>query len=423
MKEEFLYYLWGHKLIANYDLITTTKEQISIVKTGLRNTNEGPDFLEAQIKIGNKLWVGHVEMHVKASDWYLHKHEEDINYDPVILHVVWEKDAAIYTKTNEEIPTLELQHFISKDLVNTYKSLMQSKKKWIPCQDSIGQIDPFIVSNWKERLFFERLENKANHIQASLEASQNNYEAILVSYIAKYFGTKTNADAFYNLLQSFDFCIVKKVRFDLKQIEAILFGQSGLLNNTHEEPYFNELKTEYEYLSYKFNLQPMLGNQFQFFRMRPTNFPTIRLAQLAALLYKHQHLFSELIKIDSLQDFYTFFKLETSSFWDTHFTFSSTSKWSKKQLTKAFIDILIINAILPLKLVYLKNQGKPFQEEILFISQQLKSEKNSIITNYSKLGLASNNAMDSQALIELKNNYCTKKQCLHCAIGLQIIKS
>lgn len=423
MKEEFLYYVWQYQLFYKTANKTIDNQEITILKSGVRNKNSGPDFLNAHVKIGDETWVGNVEMHVKSSDWYVHNHEKDSNYDAVILHVVWEHDVEVFTKNNQPIPTVELKNCIDKELIIKYHQLINDAKRWIPCEQQIHQIEPFLLNNWLERLYFERLEQKSEFIKELLQKTNFDFEAVLFRLLAKNFGLKINGEGFYKLSSSLDFSIVQKVRFDEIQLSALLFGQAGFLEEELEIPFHNQLRTEYQYLKHKYRLQSISKNNFQFFRMRPPNFPTIRLAQLINLIFKNQNLFSKIIEINEKEDFYKLFHVEVLEFWKTHFTFEKTSKKSAKKLTKSFMDLLLINTIIPMKFVYLQTKTDFDEETILQLIQQISPEKNSIIEAFSNLKITSANAMETQALIELKNNYCTKKRCLQCAIGIKLVRN
>jgi hypothetical protein len=421
MKEDFLHYLWKHKKIITKNLKTTTGELVTIKNVGKHNHNTGPDFFNAQLEIGKQLWAGNLEIHIKSSDWYLHNHETDSNYDNVILHVVWEHDTEIFRKDNTQIPTLELKHYIAPEALNSYQKLFSTSQKWINCENDFASIKEFTISNWLERLYFERLERKANNITLVLEQSTNNWEAVLFKMLAKNFGLKVNGEAFASIANAFDFSIIRKQQSKLLSIEALFFGQAELLNIDCQEPYYLELEKEYLFLKQKFNLSTVGVTPLQFFRLRPPNFPTIRLSQLANVYYKHQNVFSKLIEAKTLEDFYTLFTVETSLFWETHYTFDKASKATKKKLTKNFIDLLLINTIVPLKFSYARHLGKSIDEEILQLLQQIDSEKNSIVNKFNSLKKVSHSALDSQALIQLKTEYCDKNKCLQCAIGNQLL--
>lgn len=422
MKEEFLYYIWQYKLFAKRDLRTTEKQQIMIVKSGIQNKNAGPDFLNGQVKIDTQLWAGNIEMHVRSSDWYVHKHEEDVNFDAVILHVVWEHDAVVFMKNNAPMPTIELKNFVDDKLMLNYKSLMYSQQSWILCENQIANLEAFLVDNWLERLYFERLEQKAIFIKELLQETNYNFETVLFQLIAKNFGLKVNGDSFLQLAKSIDFLILRKVSFNEQQLTALFFGQAGFLEKEVEESYYQQLKKEYEYLKHKYKLEPIANAQFQFFRMRPQNFPTIRIAQLASLFFTHQNLFSKLMRITKKEEFYTLFSFTIQAFWKTHYTFESMSKKSPKRLSKSFIDLILINTIIPLKFVYLQSRGALDEDEIMQLIKQVSSEKNSIISKFLELKMKSKNALESQALLELKNNYCINKRCLQCAIGNNLLR-
>lgn len=423
MNEDFLHYVWKHQLFSKIKLQTSELNNVEIISAGLHNTNSGPDFLNAKLKIDAVLWAGHVEIHVKSSDWYVHQHENDANYDAVILHVVWENDVAVFGKNNSTLPTLELQYLVDKNLLNQYQNLFSKKERWIPCENSITTIDSFVFENWKERLFFERLEEKSVLIHQLLKTSNNNYEAVLFKLLAKNFGLKTNGEAFLNFANSIDFSIVRKLQNDAFKLEALFFGQAGFLEKASEEKYVIELQKEYNYLKHKFKLTSIFNGQLQFFRMRPTNFPTIRIAQLTALYAKHQNLFSKLIKLEKLEDFYMLFSVEVNDFWKTHYTFKSVSKKSAKKLTKSFVNLLLINTIVPLKFNYLKSRGEVEEHDFLKLIQQIKPEKNSVIDKFGELNISTKNAFETQALLQLKNNYCAKKRCLQCAIGNNLLRN
>lgn len=423
MKEDFLHYVWKYKLFVLKNLQTTSNESIDIVKSGTHNYNSGPDFLNAALKIGAQRWFGNVEIHLKSSDWFAHNHEKDPNYDAVILHVVWEDDVAVYAKNNQPLPTLVLKGKIDKLLLDNYLQLIHSKSKWIPCENEIADVDSFLFENWKERLYFERLERKANEIKTILEDNNSDFEATLFVLLCKNFGLKVNGAAFLQLANSFDFSILKKIRTNKLQFTALLFGQAGFLMDTIEDSYFNSLKIEYNFLQQKFNLKPISKQYFSFFRMRPTNFSTIRIAQLIALYFAHQHLFLQLMEAKTKEDFYKIFDFRIDDFWKNHFTFDKVSKkTSTKKISKAFVDLLLINTVIPLKFLYQKSRGEVVEDEFIALLKSLKSEKNSITEKFTSLNVVSKNAFDSQALLQLKNEYCTLKKCLHCVVGQRVLK-
>ena len=422
MNEDFLYYVWKYKLFSKNNIKTTDNEVLTVLKSGIHNKNSGPDFLNSELKIENQLWVGNVEIHIKSSDWYLHNHEIDANYDAVILHVVWEDDATIYMKNNKSLPTLILKNLVDKAVFVNYQQLFSKEQRWIPCQSEIASVDNFIFNNWKERLFFERLERKSNLIKETLIEENNNYEAVLFQLLAKNFGLKVNGASFLKLAKSVNFSIIRKCSFNEKELSALLFGQAGFLEDDFEGAYYLSLKEEYTYLKHKHHLQPISKNEFSFFRMRPPNFPTIRIAQLIALFVKHQNLFSKLMTIKSLNDFYELFSVDVHPFWKMHYNFEKQSKSSPKKLTKPFVDLLIINTIIPLKFLYQKSREEVNENEFLELLKKIKPEKNNIISKFTELKITTKNVFETQALLELKNNYCTPKRCLECVIGSYLLK-
>lgn len=423
MKEELLHYIWKYKLFYKTKLYTSDKTEIQIISVGTSNTNSGPDFFNAKIKIDEQLWAGNVEIHVKSSDWYVHHHQEDENYDNVILHVVWEDDIEIFNKENTAIHTLELKQYVSKSLLNNYKNLFSKPQKWINCQSSISLVDKFIVDNWVERLYVERLESKAGVIDKLLVKSKFNWEEVLFQLLAKNFGLKVNAEVFYNMALSIDFAVVKKERQNEFRLESLLFGRLNMLKENHEEVYFNNLKKEYQYQIKKYKLVEEFGVSVQYFRLRPINFPTIRISQFANLICKNKQLFSQFMELEKIDDFYDLFEVTTSKFWETHYTFGKESKKRIKKITKSFVDLVLINTIIPLKLVYLKHLGVSDTSGILNVIKQIKPEKNSIITKYAELKFPVKNALETQGLLQLKNEYCAPQKCLECAIGNSLLKN
>ncbi|MDH5413649.1 MAG: DUF2851 family protein [Flavobacteriaceae bacterium] len=423
MKEDFLHYLWKHKLFSLQSLITTNKESIELFRSGEHNHLSGPDFFNALLKIDGQRWAGNVEIHVKSSDWYLHGHEKDENYDNIILHVVWEHDVNIHTKNSGLLPTLELKNFIKTDVLNNYKKLFSTTKTWINCEKDIASTDDFLLNNWYDRLYIERLEEKSTFIMNLLKSSNNDWEAVLFKLLAKNFGLKINSEAFFELADRLNFSIIRKQRNDLESLEALIFGQAGFLIEPIENGYYQKLQKEYQYLTSKFNLTPVSNSRFQFFRLRPNNFPTIRIAQLAALYNQKENLFSQILKINELVDFYKLFSIQVSPFWKDHYSFTSASKKNNKSLTKSFIDLLLINTIVPFKFIYLRKMNKLNEEVLVETVRHIKPEKNSIIDKFNEIGISTHNAFQTQSLLQLKNEYCSKQKCLDCNIGNDLLNN
>ena len=424
MREDLLHFIWKYKKLQLKQLLTCNDESVVINDVGLHNKFAGPDFFNAQVILDGQLWAGNVELHIKSSDWYLHRHEEDSNYDNVILHVVWEDDAEVFRKDGSKIPTLELKNYISSTLLKAYQGLFSKQQKtFINCEKDLAQIDPFTVQNWLERMYFERLEKKSTLVFDLLKASKNNWEHVMFTMLLKNFGLKINGEAFLSLADNIDFPIVRKLLTEVNQIESVLFGMSHLLDNeTILDTYFLDLKKEYSYLKAKFNLSEIGVLKPEFFKLRPTNFPTIRLSQFANLYANQQNLFDKLIHASSLIQLYLLFDVKASAYWNTHFTFGKSSKKSAKKLAKKFIDLLIINTIIPIKFCYAKHLGKDINEQIINIINEIKAEDNSIIFNFKSSGLTAKNAKDSQAVLQLYNQYCTKNRCLECAVGSNLLE-
>lgn len=421
MKEDFLHYIWQYKKFDFLNLKTFNGETLTIINSGQYLQKAGPDFFNAQITIDNQKWAGNIEIHIKSSDWYAHHHEKDEKYDSVILHVVWENDAPIFRKDNSEIPVLELKSIVSKETLHNYLALV-SPKSWIYCEREIADVDAFVFENWQERLFFERLERKSIPVQQLLQETENDWEAVLFCMLAKNFGLNTNGELFLKIAKSIPYSIIRKESAEVENLEALLFGRADLFPLNLEDTYSRDLKTRFDYLSHKYQLSKVIVEPVQFFKHRPDNFPTIRLAQLA-MLYHHQHnLFSEIIAIKNLSDFYKLLDISISNYWQTHYQFDKESPKKKKQFSKPFIDLLVINTIIPIQFAYAKSQGKEVSEIIIALLREVASEKNVIIEKFARFGVKSKNAFESQSLLQLKNEYCNQSKCLQCAIGIQLLK-
>jgi len=423
MREDFLHFIWKYKKLELADLKTTTNESIEIISLGSHNKLAGPDFFNARLKIKDQLWAGNVEIHVNSSDWYVHGHEMDANYDNVILHVVWDDDVSVYRRDNSLIPTLELKNYISHELVESYKSLLNNKAiTFINCESELAKIDEFIFENWLERLYFERLESKSALVVTLLEKYNNDWEQVLFSMLLRNFGSKINADSFLSIAHQLKFSTIRKVSANVNEFESLLFGLAGLLEDDKLDAYYLSLKKEYDYLSHKYAINHNGVVRPSFFKLRPPNFPTIRLSQFANVYARHNNLFSKLIEAKSVEDIYSFFNVSASLYWNTHFNFEKTSKKSEKKLSKKFIDLVIINTILPLKFNYAKYLGKQIDDEIVYIATQIGAEQNSIIEKYKSLNIKILNAAESQSILQLYNEYCSKNKCLECAIGNSLLK-
>ncbi|MDI5886419.1 DUF2851 family protein [Flavobacterium yafengii] len=421
MKEDFLHYLWKFKKFDVLNLKTVNNEEITIVNVGQYLELAGPDFFNAQVVIGTQKWAGNVEIHIKSSDWYVHHHEKDIGYENVILHVVWEHDVAVFRSDNSEISVLELKKYVEKATLENYQSLM-NPKSWIFCEKQLKNVNAFALQNWQERLFFERLERKSQPIFDLLEQTNQDWEGVLFCLLAKNFGLNTNGEIFYKMAQSLPFSTIRKASFEVENLEALIFGTAGLLESEKEDNYFKDLKFRYFYLLHKYQMEKVCLEPVQFFKHRPDNFPTIRLSQLANLYHSRQNLFSKISSLNSLKSTYELFQVTASEYWQNHYQFDKESPIKKKTLSKSFIDLIVINTIIPIQFTFAKSQGKEISEDLIQLLNEVAAEKNAIIEKFTSFGILSKTAFETQSLLQLKNEYCNKSKCLECAIGMDLIK-
>ncbi|RLD49312.1 MAG: DUF2851 domain-containing protein [Bacteroidetes bacterium] len=422
MKEDFINYIWSNKL---YDFnglsVSGTGEKIKLIEAGSRNTDSGPDFFNARIKIGNTIWAGNVEIHVKSSDWLAHRHHKDEAYDNIILHVVYTDDKPVFRKNGERIPTVELRDKIDIKILDRYNSFIKSKA-WIACENQIASIDRFTVFAWLEALCIERLEDKANSIREKLKDNKQDFSEIFYRQLGRNFGFNTNSDAFELLTKSLPFSLVGKHMDRIDQLEALFFGQAGLLKGPLKDNYPQSLYREYLFLQKKYDLVPVETKLWRFMRMRPSNFPTTRISQFVHLLHSVSGMLNKILEHDNLNELYALFDVQANAYWQDHSYFDSPSKPKSTRLGQASIDILLINTIIPFTFIY----GKIFNEEniqnkALIWYEQIKPERNKITNGFTSLGLIIDNAKHSQAVIQLKKNYCDKKRCLRCRFGHVLI--
>lgn len=421
MKEDFLHHVWQFKKFDLTNLKTTHGEPIQVVNAGQYLQQTGPDFFNAQLVISGQRWAGNVEIHLKSSDWYHHGHETDTNYDNVVLHVVWEHDADVMRRNGAEIPVLELRNYVDGLLLANYQYLA-SAKTWINCESELERIDPFVIDNWKERLFFERLERKALPMLQLAAETNNDWEAVLFTFLARNFGLNTNGEPFFDMAKSLPFNVVRRESFEPENIEALLFGRAGMLDGDYEDVYPKDLQMRFGYIAHKYQLQAFHPQPSEFFRHRPDNFPTIRMAQLAAVYHTHQNLFSKIMLANTLPELYELFNVQVQPYWLKHYRFDKESPSKRKMLSASFINLLIINTVVPVKFAYAKSTGKDITESLIAILQQLAPESNAVIDKFRHYKLPVESAYDSQSLLQLKNEYCSHHRCMHCAVGLQLLK-
>jgi uncharacterized protein DUF2851 len=418
MTERLLQFIWQFQYFNKSELSTSQGEAIQILFHGQFNTNQGPDFNNAKIRIGKTTWAGTIELHIRASDWNKHGHQEDENYKNVILHVVWENDEI----KEAAIPVLELKDRISKVLLNRYYELMNSAS-FIASENSIHVIPELSWKSWKERLVAERLLRKSKKVENYLEQNSFHWEETFWWLLARNFGMKVNADLFEDVARSIPLALLAKHKIQVLHIEALLLGQAGLLEGNMEEDYPCMLQKEYKFFKKKYRLhQP--ANKVFFLRMRPGNFPTIRLAQLAMLIHESMHLFSKIKEATSVQDVKNWMDVTANDYWHYHYRFDELSVFKKKKLGNNMIDNIIINTIVPVLFAYGNyHDDNKYKQKALDWLESTNAETNSIIRGFDKLGIISGTAYDSQALVELKTQYCDNKRCLECAVGNYLLRS
>ncbi len=422
MYEDLLHYVWKYQRF-NRNLITSGGTPVNVEFPGINNVDAGPDFTNAKIRIDNTLWAGNVEIHVKSSDWYTHNHHKDGAYKNIILHVVYEDDKDIFDRAGNKIPTVEIKDFIDNSLVSRYKSFTESKNP-IACAKLINAVDTIVVFGWLEKLAIERLQNKTEDIFNKLALYKNDWEQAFYEIFARNLGFKVNAEPFEMLAKSVPQQYFAKCKNNLFQLEALLFGQAGLLEEKFTDEYPNSLKAEYSYLQKKFNLKPLNKHLWKFLRIRPGNFPTIRLAQFAGLIYKSENLFSKVIECNSAKELYSLFDAECSIYWFNHYVFDKETGEKSKKIGKSAIELLIINTMVPFLFTYGKaHESYKYIERSLEFLAQIPPESNHIIKTFSDTGIKAENAMQSQALIQCYNQYCLKRKCLQCNVGNAVLKN
>lgn len=423
MTEAFLHYIWQFQYFDKKDLVTTEGESIAILKTGFYNTHAGPDFSQAKIKIGSLEWVGNVEIHINASEWQQHKHHHDKAYDNVVLHVVWKNDKVIARSDGSQVPTLELKNRIEDSLLLNYKNLINHPAA-IPCAHALNEINSLTKISALDKALAQRLENKARVILKAFHENNNDWEETFYQLLGKNFGFKVNSEAFHALTKAVPFRSLLKHSDKLLQLEAMLFGTAGLLEKVKDD-YAQSLQREYQLLQSKFNLDKKQLNesQWRFLRLRPANFPTLRIAQFATLLSVRKNIFSLILATESIVELKQLFDVTQSEYWQAHYRFDKKSKRPVPGLGEAAIENIIINSIVPTLAAYsiYKDESIWMDRAVEFLSK-ISAEKNSIVSEWKALGWPVNSAFDSQALIELKNNFCNRRLCLQCTIGHTLIQ-
>lgn len=431
MMEELLHYCWKHKLFPLSNLKTTDGKPIEIIDPGLHNHNAGPDFFNAKIKIDGTLWVGNVEIHDKSTDWYQHQHDKDSHYDNVVLHVVRLPNTAVRTADGKQLPQIQID--VPENIRENYRQLLQTDT-YPPCYRVIPNLKTLMLHAWMNALQTERLEQQTEAIKLRVSASNQSWEAAYFVTLARNYGFGINGDAFETWAQGLPLLDVAHHRDDLFQIEAIFMGQAGLLEpetiperyreEALTEGYFNKLRDEYLYLAHKFSMKPMDFRLWRFLRLRPQNFPHIRLSQLANLYYQRKTGIAALMACKTVKEAKELLTTQATPYWQTHYTFGSTSDKKSKKLSGRSLDLLLINTAIPMLFAYGRYQGnEQLCDRAFGFLEQLKAESNHIIRMWSECGIDVRSAADSQALIQLKNHYCDKKDCLRCRIGYEYLKT
>jgi hypothetical protein len=418
--ERLLHYVWKYKLFEATQLITTDGRPVRVIDTGIQNTDAGPDFFNAKVRIGDTLWAGGVEIHDKASDWLLHHHDEDKAYDAVILHVVGIDDMSVNRTTGERIPQviLPVPEAVSRNI-----DWLLFREKPVPCADAIHSVDPLHLSSWLAFLVSERMERKTLDVFALLERYNSDWNEVFYITLTRNFGFGVNNDAFERLAKSLPLRCIQKQRGSASQIEAMLFGQAGMLEGELPDYYSRFLQQEYSFLRRKFNLFPLDGSVFKNLRTRPVNFPYLKLAQLAAIWIQHDTLFSCILEAGCIGDIKKCFRVHPSDYWKTHYHFYHVSPSKEKPVGENSLNILLINTVVPMLFAYGNRCKRPeYCERAIRILEALPSENNSIVSMFRNAGITVCHAGDSQALIQLKREYCEKKKCMYCRIGFRILK-
>ena len=417
MTEKLLQFIWQFQYFNKAQLLTTEGEEVSLIHPGQLNKNQGPDFTNGRIKIGATTFVGSVELHIKASDWQKHKHDGDDNYKNVVLHVVYTNDVK-----ESDFPVLELASRIPKMILQRYDSLM-NQGRFIACEDSLYQIKPITWASWKERLLAERLSRKAKKVQEFLQLNQVNWEESFWWLLSRNFGGKVNGDAFEALAQTIPITVLARHKASIHQLEALLLGQASLLDERHTDSYAKMLYKEYRFLSEKWHLIPIKIPVY-FLRMRPGNFPTIRLAQLAMLVHKSKHLLQHILDATQVEEVRAWLDVTANDYWHYRYRFDDPSGYLPKRMGEDMVNNILINTVAPFLFCYGDYYGKEvYKTKALTWLEHTRAEKNRITNGFAELNIGNQTAFDSQALLELKNEYCDAKRCLECSIGYALLRS
>jgi hypothetical protein len=420
MNEAFLQFIWKHGLFDTKGMRTADGLRVKVLSTGMINHDAGPDFFNARIGLGKTIWAGNIEIHTRSSDWVRHRHDRDAAYDNVILHVVGENDQPVVNSKGQPIPVAELRY--DRRLEKNYLDLLESRE-WIPCRPHFSENGLPLLRLWLHRLAIERLEDKTAEIVRRLEQHHYDWNEIFYQFLGKNFGFRTNALPFDMLVRSLPLKIAEKHRDNLFQLEALYFGAAGLLNEElMGDDYFLALKEEFSFLYSKYRMKAVPSHLWKFLRLRPVNFPTIRIAQFARLIHQSSALFSCLTETTDLAAFRKLFVLQPSSYWNTHYRFNKLSAESPKHLGETAFNNLAVNTFIPFLFVYGEYSGEAeFKSRALEFLEKLPPEENAVVSQWQKLGVSFRSAFETQALLQLRNNYCNARKCLDCPVGTRLI--
>ncbi|MFM7015649.1 MAG: DUF2851 family protein [Bacteroidota bacterium] len=422
MKEDFLHFIWKEQLFNTSNLKTCEGSAISIIDKGHYNHHSGPDFFNCQIKLDHLLWVGNVEIHLRSSDWYRHKHQEDIAYDNVILHVVLENDMEVYRSNGTTIPTLSLKDKFYKESYLRYERFFNSGTLMYPCIQNLSKVPKKIIEDTLSKNLENRILKNTSTIKDQLVITNNHWEEAFYHLLAKAFGFKVNAVPLQLLAETIPYTIIERESNDIFKIESLLFGVAGLLNTIEASPYLSKLKTEFKHQQKKYSLDALHPSIWKFGKLRPSNFPTIRISQLSMLLYKQKRLFKRCIHSNTIEDVKKLLITEASDYWATHYHFEKSTQPIVKHLGEESINGIIINCIVPFCYAYgLQIGNHEIQRKAHEWLKQLPAEKNKFTKLWNNASVQFINSSETQGLIQLNNSYCMKDKCVYCKIGSSIL--
>lgn len=420
MNEDFLSFVWKYRLY-NSDLRTTTGIPVTVISPGEQQSDAGPDFFNARIQIGDTLWAGNVEIHVKASDWYRHHHQNDKSYNNVILHVVYEADSDIISADMTTVPTISFSDQAKDEVLKNYSGLRASRLQ-IPCSAQLNSIPELTLHASTDRMLVERLEYKSVQIELALHVNRGDWEDAFYQLLARNFGFHVNAGPFEMLARCLPKNLLLRHADQLHQVESLVFGQAGLLEGKFENEYPSLLQKEYNFLSKKYGLMPLDSHIWKLLRMRPANFPTIRLSQFAKLISTDTISMQKLLAGLTADDLMNIFRVSASPYWSNHYLFDKPTRFRPANLGDASIRNIIINTIAPVLFYYGRNRMEDQVCELAFdLLRKMPSEKNHILDEWNRHGIKTDSAYTGQALLGLFKNYCSQKKCLNCSLGVTIL--